>query len=330
MIATSTWHPSASLQTLQLRAQLLNIMRSFFAERGIWEVDTPALSMAGTTDPNLHSFTTYYQGFSQHDRKKLYLHTSPEFPMKQLLAAGSGCIYQIAKVFRDGECGRYHNPEFTLLEWYRVGFDHHQLMNEVEALIDTCLTDIMVLEPPQYFSYREIFLHHLNIDPHLSTVDELRQCCLLHDLTPPIGMPTQQIDAWLDLLLTHCIEPQFNPNRLIFIYDYPASQAALAKIRPSNPPVAERFEVYLNGIELANGFHELADSQEQRQRFEWDNHAREQQGLPTIPLDEHLLAILDNLPDCAGVALGIDRLMMITASQSSLSEVIAFPFQHPE
>jgi lysyl-tRNA synthetase class 2 len=315
-----------SSQVLHLRARLLSIIRTFFERLSVLEVDTPVLSAAGTTDPNLHSFTTYYQVAGRHSRQPLYLHTSPEFPMKRLLVAGSGCIYQIAKVFRNSETGRYHNPEFVLLEWYRVGFDHHRLMDEVGELVRECLKETLELQETQRLSYREVFLQHLDIDPHRASVAELGNCCESQRLIPPPGMPVTEADPWLDLLLTHCIEPRLPRGRLIFIYDYPASQAALAKIRPGNPAVAERFELYLNGIELANGFNELNDPDEQRRRFEQDNQVRENQGLPVVAIDENLLQALAGLPDCAGVALGFDRLLMIAAGKLNLAEVIAFPF----
>lgn len=327
MLTDSSWHPSAALTTLRLRASLLGIIRSFFAERDVLEVDTPALSKASVSDPNLHSFITHYQGPGQAHGQALYLQTSPEFPMKRLLAAGSGSIYQISKVFRNGENGRYHNPEFTLLEWYRVGFDHYQLMKEVEALINACLSNKMTLQPSQRWSYRQIFLHYLNIDPLTASIAELRHCCLNQNITLYDAIPEHDTDPWLDLLLSHCIEPQLDRNRLCFIYDYPASQAALARLKPNDPELAERFEVYLNGIELANGFHELNDPEEQRQRFENDNRARQEQGLPCIPIDQNLLAALSSLPDCAGVALGLDRLLLIASSQTNLSDTLSFSFE---
>ena len=315
------------LPILRLRAELLARTRAFFAARDVLEVETPMLSVAATTDPHLASFATQYSGPGSCHGQPFYLHTSPEFPMKRLLAAGSGCIYQIARVFRDGEAGRRHNPEFTLLEWYRAGFDHHQLMNEVAELASVLLADRVPLAKPEWRSYRELFAR-LGLDPHRVTVAELTACAERCRVPVPPGMPLEDTDPWLDLLLTHCIEPHLGQGRLCFVYDYPASQAALARLRPGDPPVGERFELYLNGIELANGFHELGDAVEQRRRFAAENAARRAQGLPVMPIDENLLAALETgLPDCAGVALGFDRLVMLAAGKNSLAEVLAFPFE---
>ena len=320
------WRPSADLSVLRLRAELLARIRAFFAARGVLEVETPALSVAAITDPHLASFKTCYSGPGSQHGRPLYLHTSPEFAMKRLLAAGSGCIYQIARVFRDGEAGSRHNPEFTLLEWYRVGFDHHRLMDEVAELVGMLLAGRLTLAEPERLSYRQIFQHHLNLDPHRATVADLAACAETRNISIPTGMPPDDPDPWLDLLLTHCVEPRLGSGRLTFVHDYPASQAALARLRPDDPPVGERFELYINGIELANGFHELGDAVEQRHRFAQENAARRAAGLPVMPVDEHLLAALEfGLPDCAGVALGFDRLVMLATRKTSLAEVLAFP-----
>lgn len=325
-MTSPSWRPGAELATLRLRAELLARVRAFFAARGVLEVETPALAAAAITDPHLASFSTVYSGPGPRHGRTLYLHTSPEFPMKRLLAAGSGCIYQIARVFRDGEAGRRHNPEFTLLEWYRVGFDHHRLMDEVAELVTALLAGRLALAEPERLSYRELFQRHLGLDPHRAGVAELAACMKRFELPIPPGMPVDDTDPWLDLLLTHWIEPRLERGRLTFVYDYPVSQAALARLRADDPPVGERFELYLNGVELANGFHELGDADEQRRRFEGGNAARRALGLPVMPVDEHLLAALAaGLPDCAGVALGFDRLVMLAAGKAALGEVIAFP-----
>jgi elongation factor P--(R)-beta-lysine ligase len=325
----SDWRPSATLEVLKLRARLLARIRAFFSARGVLEVETPVLSGAATTDPALASCATRYTGPLFPHGQMLYLHTSPEFPMKRLLAAGSGSIYQICKVFRDGEAGRQHNPEFTLLEWYRVGFDHHRLMDETGELVMELLAPLMALQPPERLSYRDAFQRHAGLDPFAATPDDFRRAAGTHGIQVSPEMLTQSDpDAWRDLLLTHAVEPKLGQGRLIFIYDYPASQAALARILPGNPPVAARFELYLNGIELANGFHELADAGEQRQRFEAQLHIRETSGLPVVPVDEHLLAALAHgLPDCAGVALGFDRLVMLACGARTIDEVLAFPLE---
>lgn len=328
MPRSSAWRPGADLATLRLRAELLARTRLFFAARNVLEVETPALSTAAITDPHLASFSTVYSGPGSRYGRSLYLHTSPEFAMKRLLAAGSGCIYQIARAFRDGEAGRRHNPEFTLLEWYRIGFDHHRLMDEVTDLVTELLAGRLALAEPERWSYGELFQNCLNLDPHRAGVAELAACADTWNVSIPPGMPADDPDPWLDLLLTHCIEPRLGQGRLSFVYDYPVSQAALARSRPGDPPVGERFELYANGIELANGFHELGDAVEQRRRFELENATRRARNLPIMPVDEHLLAALESgLPDCAGVALGFDRLVMLAAGKASIQQVISFAIE---
>ncbi len=325
-VAQPDWRPAADWATLRLRAEWLTQVRAFFAARGVLEVETPALSAAALPDPHLHSFSVRYCGPGWPAGQTLYLHTSPEFAMKRLLAAGSGCIYQLARVFRDGEAGRRHNPEFSLLEWYRVGFDHHALMAEVAELVTMLLKGRLSLEIPEHWTYRDLFQHHLDLNPHQATVAQLRACAQCHGVSIPPQMPADGVDPWLDLLLTHCIEPTLGQGRLTFLYDYPASQAALARLRPTLPPVGARFELYLHGVELANGFHELCDAVEQRRRFTAENTARQTLGLPVLPVDEHLLAALAaGLPECAGVALGFDRLLMLGTGKATIQEVMAFP-----
>lgn len=321
------WRPSASLDILKLRARMLAEIRAFFSERGLLEVETPYLSSAATSDPALASLATRYTGPLYPRGQNLYLHTSPEFPMKRLLAAGSGSIYQICKVFRDGESGRLHNPEFTLIEWYRVGFNHLALMDEVEALVRKVLADRMALLDTQRLSYCEAFERYTGLNPHSARATDFAQAARAHGIEPPASLdPHGEEDAWRDLLLTHIIEPQLGQGRLSFLYDYPASQASLARVRAGNPPLAERFELYLGGIELANGFHELADSEEQRARFQLQLQTRTTTGLTTMPLDENLLEALQNgLPACAGVALGFDRLVMLAAKVKTVQETLAFP-----
>jgi lysyl-tRNA synthetase class 2 len=321
------WRPTASLDILKLRARMLAHIRAFFADRAVLEVETPVLSAAGIPDPNLYSFTTHYTGPGAAHGRELYLHTSPEFGMKRLLAAGSGSIFQVGKVFRDGESGRLHNPEFTMLEWYRVGYDHRALISEVAELVTGLLSAHIPLAATESLSYQEAFQRHTGIDPHRASHEQFAGCAASHAIHPPDELAGQH-DAtlWRDLLLSHVVEPRLGVGRLTFVYDYPASQAALARVRPGVPPLASRFELYVNGIELANGFHELADAAEQRSRFERQLHARTAARLPAVPLDERLLAALnEGLPDCAGVALGFDRLVMLAAGARTLEEVIAFP-----
>jgi len=318
------WRPSATLELLQLRATLLARLRAFFTRHGVLEVDTPALSRAAATDPALLSFQTRYHGPGAAAGKTLYLHTSPEFPMKRLLAAGSGPIYQICKVFRDGECGGHHNPEFTLLEWYRTGFDHLDLMDEVERLLVEVLAGIAPVGSVSHWTYRDLFRDFAAVDPFTATVAELQALLASRYGITPVGMP-DGLDPWLDLVMTHVIEPRLGAG-LVFVRDYPASQAALARLRPGSPPVAARFEAYLNGMELANGFHELADAAEQQRRFEQESARRLADGLCAVPMDRQLLGALEaGLPNCAGVALGVDRLLMVASGARCLQDVLAFP-----
>jgi lysyl-tRNA synthetase class 2 len=318
------WRPSATAEVIRLRATLLARIRGYFAGENVLEVETPALSRAAVTAPQLASFTVQYNGPGAAEDGRYYLHTSPEFPMKRLLAAGSGSIYQVCKVFRDGEAGRLHNPEFTLLEWYRTGFDHLDLMDDVERLLRHVLADILPLTSVQHWSWGELFREFAGLDPFAAAVPEIQALLRRHDIET-VGMQHADRDAWLDLLMTQVIEPRLGAG-LVFVRDYPASQAALARIRPGNPPLASRFEVYLNGIELANGFHELADATEQGRRFEAENAARARSGLPVMPVDRALLEALESgLPDCAGVALGLDRLLLLACGAGSLDEVLTFP-----
>jgi len=318
------WRPVARMETLRARAALMAAVRDFFAQRGVLEVETPLCSRYATTDPALDPFVTRYAGPHAPPQGTLYLQTSPEFPMKRLLAAGSGPIYQICKAFRNGEYGRRHNPEFTLLEWYRPGFDHRRLMGEVAELVQTALGAAM---PVERWTYADLFHHHLGIDAFHAPSDALAMRAREFGVDTE-GMAGASRNAWLDLLLSHVIEPRLPPDRLIFIHDYPASQAALARIRPDDPPVAERFELYVGPMELANGFNELLDPQEQRRRFRAEQRACTMAGTPERPLDERLLqALAAGMPATAGVALGLDRLLMLKVGARDIREVLAFPLE---
>ncbi len=303
---------------------MLQSIRAFFAEQNVLEVETPVLSSAAITDPHLQSFSTEFLN------QKYYLHTSPEFFMKRLLASGSGDIYQICKVFRDDEQGKNHNPEFTMLEWYRLGFNHHQLMDEIESFLQQVTkifhSRINIL-PIKRISYQQAFLDVLGIDPLDINIDELKLITEQYNIDIPVGMSEQDKDMWLDWLMTQAIAPAFPKQSFTFLYDYPASQAALAKISETDSRVANRFEVFLGELELANGFYELTDAKEQRRRFENENKKRVELNLPVMPVDEKLLAALEaGLPECSGVAIGLDRLLMVLLGKDLIEEVIGFSF----
>ncbi len=318
----SLWQPSASRDTLVKRASMINVIRHFFAARDVLEVETPVLCHTSVTDPFIQSIPAYFQAQGSQQQQCYYLQTSPEYAMKRLLAAGSGAIFQITKAFRQGEVGRNHNPEFTMIEWYRPGFDHHALMNETDELLQLLLKKPAALRR----TYAEIFQEYLQIDPHHASLADLKNCAQSINLS--VADEISDRDTWLQLLMSEYIEPRMNEDRPYFIYDFPASQAALARIQEnSNPPVASRFEVYYRGIELANGFHELQHAEEQRARFENNRKVREQMQLNDMPIDELFLGGLSHgLPDCSGIALGIDRLMMLAMEKENIADVLTFDF----
>lgn len=320
-MASDDWRPSASCETLRARAHFVSQIRAFFAQRGVWEVETPILSAAAATDLHIDSFTTRYIGAGAASGRQMYLHTSPEFAMKRLLANGSGAIYQLCKVFRNGEAGRLHNPEFTMLEWYRPDFDSAGLMDEIDDL----LAFLCGFGRAERVTYQQIFEHHLRLDPHRCSLSELRACATLHDLMPP-GLDDDDRNGWLDFLLTHLIEPKLGRERPMFVYDYPATQAALARLKKLDGiVVADRFELYINGVEIANGYFELADVTQQLNRIERDCALRVEHKLPAVPKDERFLAALAHgLPVCSGVAVGVDRLFMIARQAKCVQEVMAF------
>ncbi|MDE2225614.1 MAG: EF-P lysine aminoacylase GenX [Xanthomonadaceae bacterium] len=313
---------SARHEALRLRARLYALLRAFFTERHVAEVETPILSAAGNTEPNIDGFSTTFAGPLGAGARERYLRTSPEYPLKRLLAAGIGDCYELGRVFRNGEAGSSHNPEFTMLEWYRVGFDHRRLMLECAQLVRTALTLVDRDAGVATLSYREWFRRSLGLDPFMADERTLREP-LAEFRIDPEGLMR---DDWLDLLVTHCLQPALQDDAITIVYDFPASQCSLARIRPGQPPVAERFELYLGRQELANGYHELNDSAEQRARFEHDNARRRMRGQPELPIDENLIAVLDRLPDCAGVALGVDRLLVHMLGANDIRGVIAFPF----
>jgi lysyl-tRNA synthetase class 2 len=309
-------------RALELRARLNTLIRDFFAQRGVLEVETPMLSVTGNTDLHIESFATQFSGNVQAGARERFLRTSPEYPLKRLLAAGIGDCYELGRVFRNGEAGRSHSPEFTLLEWYRVGWDHHRLMDECAELVRAAMAllerDVAVYRT-RYINW---FKDEFDLDPTVSNEAELRAPLADFGIDPR-GLTR---DDWLDLLITHRLQPALPRDRITLVYDYPPTQCALAKIRNDEPPVAERFELYLGPHELANGYHELNYAAEQRARFERDNARRRERGLREMPIDQNLLRVLDDLPDCAGVALGVDRLLMYLLETDDIRDVLAFPF----
>jgi lysyl-tRNA synthetase class 2 len=323
----SDWRPAAGVEALRVRARLYAGIRAFFAERGVLEVETPVLSVAGNTEPNIAPFSLEFSGRTDGAPRTRWLRTSPEYAMKRLLAAGVGDCYELGRVFRDGEAGVRHNPEFTMLEWYRVGWDHQGLVDETADLARMALALVHRDATLERIAYRDLYRLRLGLDPFLATETELRNA--LGDVAvDPEGLTR---DDWLDLLMTHRLQPAFDPGTLLSVHDWPATQAALARLRDTGGggAVAERFELYLGPVELANGYHELRDAAEQRERFHRDGLVRVGRGQVQPPLDERFLAALEHgLPQCAGVALGVDRLLMAMLGTDRIADVLAFDFAH--
>lgn len=317
------WRPSAPFQALRLRARLNACIRAFFEVRGVVEVETPVLSVAGNTEPNIASFSLDFTGRTDGAPRTRWLRTSPEHPLKRLVAAGFGDCYELGRVFRNGEAGGRHNPEFTMLEWYRTGWDHLRLVGEVATLVTDALALVNRTATLETIDYRSLYRTRLGVDPTTAGVEELQRA--LGDVRiDPEGLTR---DDWLDLLMTHRLQPGFGPDQLLAIVDYPATQCALARVRDGAPPVAERFEMYLGPLEIANGYHELTDATEQAARFERDTRVRRERGAPEPPIDTRLLGALEHgLPDCAGVAVGIDRLLMAMLGTDRIADVLAFEF----
>lgn len=323
-----TWRPSAKLHVLEVRAQVYRFIRHFFFERKVLEVETPIMSQAGNTDPNIASFQLEFGGHVDAGRKQRWLRTSPEYFHKRLLAAGSGDCYELGKVFRNGEAGRRHNPEFTMLEWYRLGWDEQQLIDEVAQLISGILFFVNRYVQLKRTSYQQLYYEAFGFDPHSAQLEQLQR--VLEDThIHPDGLNR---DDWLDLIMTHKLQPTFSNQELLAIYDYPASQCALARISQESgdsAPVAKRFEMYLGSVELANGYHELQDAHEQERRFERDAITRKSRNADTPALDTLFLdALQHGLPECAGVALGVDRLLMCLLETDSITDVLSFEFSN--
>ncbi|WP_288491256.1 EF-P lysine aminoacylase EpmA [uncultured Acinetobacter sp.] len=314
--------PTCSIEALKARAQLYRTIREFFAQRNVMEVETPIVSQAGVTD--VHLASVQVQRHIEGRMQQQYLQTSPEFAMKRLLAAGSGPIYQICKVFRDDEHGRKHNSEFTMLEWYRPGLNLRELMHETAALLNVCLAHRFDEIRPLVLSYKHAFQDRLDINPLQATLAQLKQTAQRVGLTLDLGDDRL---AYMDLLFSHFVEPSLGFDTPIFLTDFPPEMASLAKVRldEDGEEVAARFEVYIEGLELANAYDELLDASVLRARFEADNQERDKLGLQVMPLDENLLAALAHMPECSGIALGIDRLLMVATQKLNIEQVIAFP-----
>lgn len=321
------WQTTLTWQNAQARAKLLAKVRAFFVDKNVVEVETPALSVSTVTDVYLEAFVCQYNFLSDtsiDSANNLYLQTSPEFHMKRLLASGYGAIFQICKAFRHEDSGHHHNPEFTLLEWYRPGFDHLELMDEVDELLQT----ILATEAAQRRTYQNIFIEKLSLDPLTCGFSDLYDIIVSHGKGSAWLKQSNDKDVLLQFIFSEIIEPTIGLDKPCFIYDFPRSQASLAKISPDDERVAQRFECYYQGIELANGFNELTDSKEQLDRFEQDNKKRVQLGLPQIKIDDNFISALTfGLPECSGVALGLDRLIMLAEKLSSITQVISFPVE---
>jgi elongation factor P--(R)-beta-lysine ligase len=315
------WRPTATRAMLEQRATLLARARRFFADGGVLEVDTPMVVNSPVSDVHIHSARVDLGA-----TRPYFLHTSPEYAMKRLLTAGSGDIFQICHVVRGFERGRLHNAEFTLIEWYRLRFTLDDLMSEVDALVRALLGPGATGRASERITYRDAFLRELQLDPFTASLSELQQAAARLGFTDTTTTTDHHRDELLELLMGAAIGPHLGSNGLTFVYGYPASQAALARLDPQDPRAALRFELYCDGVELANGFHELSSATEQRARFTQDLAERRRLGLPAYPPDEFLLAALTaGLPECSGVALGFDRTLMLATGAKTIDEVIPFP-----
>jgi len=309
---------------------MLKSIRAFFDARDVIEVETPLLSQAATTDPHLNSLQSRFRD------QVCYLNTSPEYGMKRLLANEPVSIYQICKAFRDDELGLFHNPEFTLLEWYRLDYDCEQLMDELQCLIESlCQHSNLYTKAKisfQRVSYRQAFENTVGFNPHQITSAECYRYAQKHDVEIPQGLnENDEVDDWLDWLLTQRVLPAFQKEGFTFLFDYPVSQCALAKIGQDqkNCPVAKRFELFFGEIELANGFHELIDPVEQLQRFKLENNARKRKGLEGVNIDHYFIAALEaGMPECSGLALGLDRVLMVLAGVENIEQVLTFSWRN--
>lgn len=320
----SDWRPACPVEHLRLRAQVLADIRGFFAERSVLEVETPLLSHGIGTDPQLEFFTAEY--CLPPRKQTLFLQTSPEFAMKRLLAAGSGSIYQITKAFRNGESGRFHNPEFTLLEWYRVGFQLPALMDDCADLIASLFDHRRPLQATQQFNYEEIFHRYTGLNPLEFSYRRYCTYALANQVPEAVSLCGYDHALWLDFIFSHKVQPYLGQNALCMVYGYPACQSSLARISAHNPWVTDRVELFIEGVELGNGYYELTDAEEQNRRFDKELAVRRQKNLPVSVKDKHLVAALQaGLPECSGMAIGLDRLLMLLSDSPSIDDVLGFP-----
>ncbi|KAF3983793.1 MAG: EF-P lysine aminoacylase GenX [Methylococcales symbiont of Hymedesmia sp. n. MRB-2018] len=319
------WAPACNLKQLQCRAQMLSKIRAFFEQRKVLEVETPLLCHSTGTDPQLDFFSSAYH--CSPNNKQMYLQTSPEFAMKRLLAAGSGSIYQICKAFRNGESGRFHNPEFSILEWYRIDYNLQQLMDETIELLLYVLEKNESTANIKVLTYSALFEEITALNPCNFCLQSYISYAENNNLTDAISLCENDHSMWLDFIFSHIIQPELEQYHLCIVYGYPAIQASLSRINIDNPAIADRFEVFIKGIEIANGFLELADRNEQERRFDQENEVRRSKGMMLVKKDPYFLdALSAGLPECSGIALGLDRLLMILTNSNSLKEVMPFPF----
>ncbi len=318
------WQPGCDIAALKMRAVMLKGIRQFFDARNVLEVETPLLSNAAGTDPHITPFKTSFDHPLSTDCLALYLNSSPEFSMKRLLAAGSGSIFQICKAFRNGEAGRFHNPEFSILEWYRVDFDLQQLVDEVEKLIAQ-LAPAVLKQPTIQQNYSEAFQQATGVDPLTASIDDFINCADKNGYSEAVTVCGEDYSLWLDFLFSHLVQPSLGKEGLCFIVGFPACQASLSRLNKADPRTAERVELFINGVELGNGFFELSDADEQKQRFTAEAQERALKGLPQLPIDQRLLAALESgLPNCSGIAIGLDRLLMLIQGEESIDKVMSF------
>ena len=321
---TELWKPACEIKQLRLRAQMLSTIRGFFDRKAVLEVETPLLCQATGTDPQLDFFSTEYHSLPRN--KPMYLQTSPEFAMKRLLAAGSGSIFQICKAFRNGESGRFHNPEFSILEWYRVDFNLEQLIDEVIDLLTELLAGYCVIESVQKVSYVDIFKQVTGLNAFNFCQQSYTSYASKNSIFDAIKICGSDHSMWLDFIFSHQVQPQLKKYTICIVDGYPAIQSSLARINSHNPDIADRFEVFIKGIEIGNGFFELSDAKEQESRFNQENKIRHTKGLELVEKDQLFLqALKAGLPDCSGIALGLDRVLMIMTNTQDIEDVISFP-----